>query len=120
MASLRPKRALKREEWFVMRLAPLLAALSDEDLERLAVEHVRTDKRLPRPQLCNFLEGAIRSYRFVNEFVINRQPPTFAILTLLLDTPAYLVPKEGFQERVMDETRRLAGLIDSGELLARD
>ena len=29
-----------------MRLAPLLAAQSDEDLERLAVEHVRTDKKL--------------------------------------------------------------------------
>ena len=44
-----------------MRLAPLLAAQSDEELERLAVEHVRTDEKLPRPQLCNFLEGALRS-----------------------------------------------------------
>jgi len=103
-----------------MRLAPLLAALSDEDLERLALEHVRTDERLPRPQLCNFLEGALRSYRFVNDFVINRQPPTFAMLTLLLDAPGYQLPESDFQERVMAETRRLAGLIDSGELLARD
>src|SRR5262245_32771508 len=103
-----------------MRLAPLLAALSDDDLERLAVEHVRTDKRLPRPQLCNFLEGAVRSYRFVNDFVINRQPPTFALLTLLLDAHGYQLPEPGFQERVMAETLRLAGLIESGDLLARD
>lgn len=102
-----------------MRLAPLLAALSDDDLERLALEHVRTDERLPRPQLCNFLEGALRSYRFVNDFVINRQPPTFAMLTLLLDAPGYQLPQSDFQERVMAETRRLAELIDSGELLAR-
>jgi hypothetical protein len=103
-----------------MRLAPLLAALPDDDLERLAVEHVRTDERLPRPQLCNFLEGALRSYRFVNDFIISRQPPTFAILTLLLDAPGYQLPGDGFRERVMTETRRLADLIDSGDLVARD
>lgn len=103
-----------------MRLVPLLAALSEEDLERLAVEHVRTDERLPRPQLCNFLEGALRSYRFVSDFIINRQPPTFAVLTLLLDAPGYQLPKDGFRERVIAETRRLADLIDSGDLVARD
>ena len=73
------------------------------------VEHVRTDEKLPRPQLCNFLEGALRSYRFVNDFIINRQPPTFAILTLLLDAPGYELPKDGFRDRVMTETRRLVG-----------
>ena len=103
-----------------MRLAPLLAAQSDEELERLAVEHVRTDKKLPRPQLCNFLEGALRSYRFVNDFITNRQPPTFALLTLLLDAPGYELPVDGFRDRVMTETRRLADLIDSGDLVARD
>ena len=103
-----------------MRLAPLLAAQSDEELERLAVEHVRTDKKLPRPQLCNFLEGALRSYRFVNDFITNRQPPTFALLTLLLDAPGYELPRDGFRDRVMTETRRLADLIDSGDLVARD
>src|SRR5688500_18398409 len=102
-----------------MRIAHLLAGLSDEDLERLALEHVRTDERLARPQLCNLLEGALRSYRFVNDFIINRQPPTFAMLTLLLDAAGYQLPLADFQERVMAETRRLAGLIDSGELLAR-
>ena len=103
-----------------MRLAPLLAAQSDEELERLAVEHVRTDKKLPRPQLCNFLEGALRSYRFVNDFITNRQPPTFALLTLLLDAPGYELPVDGFRDRVMTETRRLADLIESGDLVARD
>jgi hypothetical protein len=103
-----------------MRLAPLLAALPDEDLNRLAVEHVRTDEVLPRPQLCNFLEGTLRSFRFVNDFVVNRQPPTFMMLTLLLDAPGYDLPVEGFRERVMEQTRHLAELIDSKEILARD
>ena len=103
-----------------MRLATLLAALSDRELERLALEHVRTDEKLPRPQLCNFLEGALRSYRFVNDFIINRQPPTFAMLTLLLDAPGYQLPKMGFPDLAMAETQRLMGLIDSKDLLARD
>jgi hypothetical protein len=103
-----------------MKLASLLAMLSDGDLEKLGLEHVRTDEKLARPQLCNFLEGALRSYRFVHDFIINRQPPTFAMLTLLLDAPGYQLPKLNFRERAMAETQRLMDLIDSKELLARD
>ncbi len=103
-----------------MRLATLFASLSDEELERLAVEHVPTDEKLPRPQLYNFLEGALRSYRFVSDFIVNRQPPTFAILASLLDSPGYELPIEAFRERVMMQTRKIAELIDSGELLSRD
>jgi hypothetical protein len=103
-----------------MRLAPLLATLSDEELARVAMEHVRTDDKLSRPQLCHLLEGSLRSYRFVHDFITNRQPPTFGFLTLLLDAPQYELPKEGFQERVMAETRRIGDLIASGELLARE
>jgi hypothetical protein len=103
-----------------MRLATLLTSLDEPTLERLAREHVRTDEPLPRPQLCGYLEGAIRSYRFVNDFVFNRQPPTFAILTLLLDAQGYSVPLDGFEQLALSETRRLAGLLESGDLLARD
>lgn len=103
-----------------MRLATLFASLSDEELGRLAVEHVPTDEKLPRPQLYNFLEGALRSYRFISDFIVNRQPPTFAILTSLLESPGYELPLEGFRERVMMETRRIAELIDGSELLSRD
>jgi hypothetical protein len=103
-----------------MRLAVLLASLSDEELERLAVEHVRTDEKLARPQLYNFLEGTLRSYRFVNDFITTRQPPTFALLTTLLDSPGYEITTAGFRDQVMAETSRIAALIDSGELLSRD
>lgn len=98
----------------------LFTSLSDEELERLAVEHVPTDEKLPRPQLYNFLEGALRSYRFVSDFIVNRQPPTFAMLTSLLESPGYELPIEGFRERAMMETRRIAELIDNGEVLSRD
>jgi hypothetical protein len=103
-----------------MRLAPLLAVLPDDDLERLAVEHLRPGAKLPRPQLCSLLETAVQSYRFVQQFILNRQPPTFAILTLLLDASGYELPAQGFRERVMEETRRIGQLLDRGDLLARE
>jgi hypothetical protein len=103
-----------------MRLAALLAEQSDADLQRLAIEHVRTDEKLARPQLCNFLEGALRSFSFVSSFIVNRQPPTFSILTSLLESPGYERPVIGFKEAVMSDTRRLVDLIEQDELLARE
>jgi|GEM_PF-1233258 len=103
-----------------MRLAALLAEQSDAELQRLATEHVRTDEKLARPQLCNFLEGALRSFSFVSSFITNRQPPTFSILASLLETPGYERPVIGFKEAVMSETCRLVDLIEQDELLARE
>jgi len=103
-----------------VRLAPILANLPEQDLQRLALEHVRTDDKLARPQLCNLLETAIRSYRFVNDFVSNRQPPTFAILTLLLDEPGYELQVDALRSQAATETQRVASLVDAGELLGRE
>jgi hypothetical protein len=103
-----------------MRLAALLAEQSDADLQRLAIEHVRTDEKLARPQLCNFLEGALRSFSFVSSFIVSRQPPTFSILTALLESPGYERPVIGFKEAVMNDTGRLVDLIEQDELLARE
>lgn len=103
-----------------MRLAALLAELSDADLQRLAIEHVRTDEKLARPQLCNFLEGALRSFSFVSSFIVNRQPPSFSILTSLLESPRYERSVIGFKEAVLSDTGRLVDLIEQGELLARE
>jgi uncharacterized protein (DUF2267 family) len=103
-----------------VKLAPLLASSLPDELDRLAKEHVRTDEKLGHAQLCNFLESAILSYRFVHDFLINRQPPTFAFLTLLLDAPGFELSLSGFKEAVTAETIRISTLIDSGDLLARD
>ena len=102
-----------------MRLAPLLAGLSDQELDKLALEHIRNDERPSRIQLCTLLESAIRSYRFVNDFVTNRQPPSFSILTLLLESSDYRADKEGFRERAISSGKEISQLVDSGELVAR-
>ena len=92
----------------------------DADLQRLAIEHVRTDEKLARPQLCNFLEGALRSFSFVSSFIVNLQPPTFSILTALLESPGYERSVIGFKDIVMSDTGRLVNHIEQDELLARD
>jgi hypothetical protein len=103
-----------------MRLADLLAEISLEDLERLAHEHARADEQLSRPQLLATIEGVLRSHRFLQEFLMNRQPPTFAVMTLLLDEPEYALPTSGFREAVLAETARLCRAIDTRQILARD
>ena len=103
-----------------MRLADLLADVSLEDLARLAHEHAKTEEDLPKPQLLATIEGVLRSYRFLQEFLLSRQPPTFAIMTLLLDDPRFALPTSGFSDVVLAETARVCDAIDSGELLRRD
>jgi hypothetical protein len=103
-----------------MRLAQLLADASIDDLERLAQEHAKTEDQLPRPQLLSTIESVLRSYRFLQEFLLNRQPPTFALMTLLLDAPGFELPTEGFRDAVIAETTRISDAIDNSELLKRD
>src|SRR5580692_2997993 len=101
-----------------MRLSELLASLGDEELERLALEHVRTDEKVARPQMCNLLEGSLRSFPFVSGLVFNRQPPAFSILSLLLQSPSFEVVEEWFGNEVALQTQSLMNQIDGGELLA--
>lgn len=103
-----------------MRLADLLANIEQEHLERLAHEHAHADEISSRAQLLATIEGVLRSHRFLQDFLLNCQPPTFAIVTLLLDAPDYTLPTTGFREAVLEETSRLCAAIDNREILARD
>lgn len=103
-----------------MRLSDLLAETNQDDLERLALEHARIDEHLSRSDLLATIEGVLRSHRFLQEFLLNRQPPTFAIITLLLDAPGYALPMAGFKEIVLAETARLCDAVESRAILARD
>jgi hypothetical protein len=103
-----------------MKLIELLTDSSLEELERLAHEHARAEDQLSRPQLLATIESVLRSYRFVQDYLLNRQPPTFAIVTLLLDAPDLTVPTTALRDLVLLETTRICDAIDSGELLKRD
>lgn len=103
-----------------MKLIDLLAELTAEQLDRIVAEHIRADEQTSRATLCSMLESTLKSYRFVQDFVLNRQPPTFAILDHLLEAPGFSVPADGFRERVMAETTQLAELVAKGEVVGRD
>ncbi|WP_053236886.1 SAP domain-containing protein [Sandaracinus amylolyticus] len=103
-----------------MKLADLLAGMQPEEIERLAHEHARTDDHLSGPQLLEAIGGVLRSYRFLHDFLFNRQPPAFSILILLLDAPDYSLPTAGFRESVLAETKRICDALDASAILARD
>lgn len=103
-----------------MKLVDLLSEATNEELERIAHEHARAQEQRSRPHLLDTIEGVVRSYRFLQEFLYNRQPPAFAIITLLLEEPAYSRPATGFREVVASETERICRSIESGEILKRD
>lgn len=103
-----------------MRLGELLSLITTEELERLAHEHARADEDLSRPQLLETIESVLRSYRFLQEFLQNRQPPTFAMMLLLLDQPDAALPTVGFRDAVLAETEKICAAIDSEQILKRD
>ena len=103
-----------------MRLADLLAEATTEDLERMAHEHARADAPLARHELLDTIEGVLRSHRFLQEFLLNRQPPTFATMALLLDAEGHALPNSGLRDSVLAETARFCAALDSGQVLARE
>jgi hypothetical protein len=113
-----PRSRIRRR--ITVRLADLLADTALEELERIAHEHAKTEDHLSRPQLLLTIEGVLRSYRFLQDFLIDRQPPTFAIMTLLLDAPEFTLPTSEFRSLVLAETARICRAIDANEVLKRD
>jgi hypothetical protein len=103
-----------------MKLADLLSELEPDDLERLAHEHARADEGMPRIHLLEAIASVLRSHRFLHDFLLNRQPPTFAILTLLLDAERHRFPAATFRQAVTAETSRICSAIDARDILARD
>lgn len=103
-----------------MRLASLLASLPPEELTRIGEENLRTDEVLGHAQLCLHLESSIKSSRFLADFLINRQPPTFSILSVLLEAPDYELPLSDLSARANEMTADLRARLDAGEILERD
>lgn len=103
-----------------MKLAALLAALNQDELEHLAAEHVRSTDVNSRHALCAVLESTIKSFHFIQDLAYSRQPPTFAILVTLLEAKDHRYPSAQLREDVTKTTDRFAQALDSGEVLARD
>lgn len=103
-----------------MRLASLLAELPQEELAKIGEENLRTDEVLGHAQLCLHLESSIKSSRFLSDFLINRQPPTFSILSVLLETDDFVASAADLASRANEITEDLKARLDAKEILERD
>ncbi len=103
-----------------MRLADLLADVETDELDRLAHEHARAGEHLSRPQLLDAIASDVRSYRFLQDFLVNRHPPAFAMLLLLLDAPGFSLPVDGFRAAVLAESERITDAVAAKRILRRD
>lgn len=103
-----------------MRLAALLSDLSAEDLDSLALEHLPADHRASRHEMCSSLESILRSFGFVQRFVLARQPPAFGMLVSLLEAEDHQIQSAALREISMAETDRICADVSSGELIERD
>jgi ribosomal protein L12E/L44/L45/RPP1/RPP2 len=103
-----------------MRLVELLAYLDHDELTKLAKEHIREVDATPDTLIRADLESVLRSFRFIQELVLRRQPPTFSLLSALLVAPGLTLPIDELQSRCTQDADEICRLIDTGEVLARD
>jgi hypothetical protein len=93
-----------------LRVIALLSALDDETLERLAHQHlgVQDESRATR---CLNLESELRSAKHLRDTIYNLQPPAFAILQALLNSPDRALSLAGLRENAIDETMAIASQV---------
>ncbi|HEY4243189.1 MAG TPA: SAP domain-containing protein [Kofleriaceae bacterium] len=103
-----------------MRLTELLADLPHDTLVRLAKDDAHAEEVLGDAQLRATIESVLRSHRFLQDFIFNRQPPTFAILALLLEAEGYSLARSDLPSLVQAETTRICVAVDGGLIVGRD
>lgn len=103
-----------------MRLSALLSTTEPHHLERLGRELLRTEEPLPPHILRTNLESALRSFPFVQGFLMNRQPPTFSIMMDLIDAPDHSDAESVLRQRVTGATDQICAAITEKESLRRD
>ncbi len=103
-----------------MKLADLLPQYSDEALDQLASDKLDdvTHVRLPRPVLEREIASALGSYSYVAGVLAGSQPPSFAFLKLLMESPDRSAPAAGFSEAVMGRTDEITTEISTDPVQA--
>lgn len=105
-----------------MKIQEILEQYSDSALDKIAADKVdeSVNLRLPRVVIIQEIAEALNSLTYVAKVLAPSRPPTYAFLKLLLEEPGYLNPVEGFQERVLNETKEMAEKAESGQGLLKD
>ncbi|HLP48126.1 MAG TPA: BREX system ATP-binding domain-containing protein, partial [Candidatus Kapabacteria bacterium] len=92
-----------------MKVHEILVQYSDAALDKISADKLdeAVNLRLPRSVIIQEIAEALNSFTYVAKALAPTRPPTFAFLKLLLDVPCHSLPIEGFQEKVLTETKRL-------------
>jgi len=99
-----------------VKLAAILPHYSDENLSQLAHDKLEDvmQVRLPRTVLEKEIAAALSSFSYISDVLASSQPPTYAFLKLLMETPGHTVAAVGFREAVMSRTDRLTEQAAAG------
>ena len=68
-----------------------------------------------RATVCNNLESKLRTLAEVQEMTSGRQPPAFAMLTVLFEVPGNRLPRNAFSESVTTSTTDLCERSRAGD-----
>lgn len=100
-------------------LRDLLSTYSEQDLEKLAKDKIEDFEhlRLPKSVLIEELSNLLTSPSYIYETIAFRSPPTFEILTSLLNSPGYEAPIHGFRKTILERTKEYIDKAESGEFL---
>jgi hypothetical protein len=97
-----------------MKLRQLLDGLEPTALERLAANKTGSPDhvRLPVGLLIGELESVLKSYSYVQQALLHRHPPTFSIISLLIEADSLSAPIADFRARVEADVERLCNPPD--------
>jgi hypothetical protein len=103
-----------------MRLLEIFDSLAEESLQHLVERFLGPGESTSTATQNANLESALRSPKHVRDTVYDLQPPTFRILSRLLDADAHSIPASALRDSVMEETSSLASAVTSGAILRGD
>jgi hypothetical protein len=100
-----------------MKLAEILNSYKIETLEQLSANKIPDidNIRLPREVLAEELSSHLQKYHHVQKSISLRNPPSYLILSKILESPGYRAPVKGFKESVRKETEALVSRATKGD-----
>ena len=105
-----------------MNILKILEKYSDAAIDQLAADKIdeSANLRLPRNIIVQEIASALGSLTYVAGALAPSRPPTYSFIKLLLESPDYTLPVEGFQERVLQATKEMTIKAQTGKGLSSD
>ncbi|MGD9159417.1 MAG: DUF2791 family P-loop domain-containing protein [Desulfobacteraceae bacterium] len=105
-----------------MKILEILEKYSDAAIDQLAADKVdeSANLRLPRTIIVQEIVSALSSLTYIAGALAPSRPPTYAFIKLLLEAPDYILPVEGYQEKVLQTTKEMTTKAKTGKGLSAE